>query len=282
MDTSKNTKIPEQTKAELKAKAQALGVLYDSESMDEVIFFANTVADSDMTVLITGETGVGKGQVAEVIRRWSDRADKEFKYVDCGAVTSGDLLQSELFGHEEGAFTGAKGQRIGAFEQADGGTIFLDEIGNMDPKAQEKLLSVIEGKGFTRLGGETEITVDVRIIAATNADLEQARQAGTFRDDLHARLNQFPIHIPPLRERREDIPALIARFVDTSNAVHGTTITDISDELYDQLLNAYWAGNVRGLESAINAAVLMSKNDGGEILELSHFRHDITSYGIGE
>ena len=162
MDTSKNIKIPEQTKAELKAKAQELGVLYDSDAMAEVMYLANTAANAKkITVLITGETGVGKGQIVNIIHNWSDRADKEPKYVDCGAITSGDLLQSELFGHEEGAYTDAKGQRIGAFELADGGTIFLDEIGNMDPKAQEKLLSVIEGKGFTRLGGETEITVDV-------------------------------------------------------------------------------------------------------------------------
>ena len=278
MDTSKKIKIPEQTKAELKDKAQALGVHYESDAMSEVMYLANTAASSKMTVLITGETGVGKGQIAKVIHEGSDRADNVLRPVNCGATPSPDgMLQNELFGHEKGAYTDATSQQLGFFEQADGGTIFLDEIGNLDIKSQETLLSIIEGKGFTRIGGSVEITVNVRVIAATNKDLEQAIKEGDFREDLYYRVNQFPIHIPPLRERREDIPALIEHFIETSSAEHGTTVTGTTDEVYQRLLNAYWASNVRGLETAIGAAVLMSKNDRGEILELSHFRHNLPS-----
>ena len=278
MDTSKKIKIPEQTKAELKDKAQALGVHYESDAMSEVMYLANTAASSKMTVLITGETGVGKGQIAAVIHEGSDRADNVLRPVNCGATSSPDgMLQNELFGHEKGAYTDATSQQLGFFEQAAGGTIFLDEIGNLDTKSQETLLSIIEGKGFTRIGGSVEITVNVRVIAATNKDLEQAIKEGKFREDLYYRVNQFPIHIPPLRERREDIPALIEHFIETSSAEHGTTVTGTTDEVYQRLLNAYWASNVRGLEMAIGAAVLMSKNDRGEILELSHFRHNLPS-----
>ena len=277
MNTSKNIESRKLTKAELQNKAKALNIHYDSDAMSEVMYKAITAAKSDTDVLITGASGVGKERVTEAIHKWSNRADKILKDVDCGVKADSGVLESELFGHEKGAFTGAIAQHRGVFEQADGGTIFLDEIGNLDRPSQIKLLRVLQERSFTRMGGDKKITVDVRVIAATNEDLEQAIKDGKFREDLHARLNRFPIHIPPLRERREDIPPLIKHFIEASNAKHGTTVTGTTDEIYERLLNAYWGMNVRELESAINAAVLMSKNDGSELLEPSHFLHDITS-----
>ena len=277
MDTSKNIEISEQTKkVELKERAAQVGIVYKSEGMEKVLNNVEAFAPEDGTVLITGASGVGKDCVAQAIHEWSKRAKKEFNRVNCGAIPTGNLLQSELFGHEIGAFTDAKSQRIGLFELSDGGTIFLDEIGNMDSKSQESLLSVMDGKGFRRIGGKTDIKVNVRVVAATNADLEKAIKDGKFREDLYYRLNDFPIHIPPLCERKEDIPALITHFIDTSKAEQGTTVTGTTEEVAEWLKNADWEGNIRELKSAINAAIARSEKAGDKILEHSHFSKNIT------
>ena len=179
--------------------------------MQNVWHQVEQVAPTNATVLITGETGVGKEVVAQTIHKKSLRKDRLFKAVNCGVFYQ-DLLQSELFGHEKGAFTGATNQRRGVFELADGGTLFLDEIGEMSPEVQVKFLRVLETQEFTRLGGERSVKVDVRIIAATNVDLEKSVKDKKFRQDLYYRLNLFHIQIPPLRDRREDIPLFVAAY----------------------------------------------------------------------
>ena len=225
--------------------------------MQEVLRRVRQVAPTNATVLITGETGVGKDVIAQAIHESSPRKNRPFKAVNCG-VFHGDLLQSELFGHEKGAFTDAATLRRGVFEQAHTGTLFLDEVGEMSLETQVKFLRVLETREFTRLGGDTNIFVNVRLIAATNVELSTSVQRKTFRQDLYYRLNLFRIHIPPLRERREDIPLFVHAFISELSAEHGKPVTGITPEALAYLEQADWPGNVRQLKNAIESAIIVA------------------------
>ena len=248
-------------------------IIGESAPMQAVLRQVAQVSPTKATVLITGETGVGKDVIAEAIHESSPRKNRSFKAVNCGAFYQ-DLLQSELFGHERGAFTGATSQRRGVFEQADGGTLFLDEVGEMSPEVQVKFLRVLETQEFTRLGGEKNIKVDVRIIAATNIDLATSVRQKKFRQDLYYRLNLFRIQIPPLRDRREDIPLFVSAFIAELSAEHGKPITGITQEALNYLQNADWHGNVRELRNAIETAIILSTT---EELQLNDFPLDSES-----
>lgn len=223
--------------------------------MLEIIDLSRQIADLPSTVLIRGESGTGKGLLARAIHNASRRAPRPFISVSCAALAE-TLLESELFGHERGSFTGAVEKVKGKFEIADGGTVFLDEIGDVSPKLQTDLLRVLEDKRFYRVGGSEEIGVDARIIAATNTDLTQAVRDGRFRDDLYYRLNVIDIAIPPLRERREDIPLLARHFIDHRSHELGKEVSGISEHGLKVLLEHDWPGNVRELENAIERALV--------------------------
>lgn len=235
-------------------------IIGESAPMEAVLRQVAQVAPTKATVLITGETGVGKDVIAQAIHEGSPRKDKPFKAVNCGTFYQ-ELLQSELFGHEKGAFTGATNQRRGVFEQANGGTLFLDEVGEMSPQVQVKFLRVLETQEFTRLGGERNIKVDVRIIAATNIDLAASVQQKKFRQDLYYRLNLFRIQIPPLRDRREDIPLFVSAFISELSREHDKPITGITPDALNYLQNAEWRGNVRELRNAIETAIILATTD---------------------
>ena len=245
-------------------------IIGESAPMQAVLRQVAQVASTKATVLITGETGVGKDVIAQAIHESSPRKVRLFKAVNCGAFYQ-DLLQSELFGHEKGAFTGATRQRRGVFELADGGTLFLDEVGEMSPEVQVKFLRVLETQEFTRLGGERNIKVDVRIIAATNSDLATSVKEKRFRQDLYYRLNLFRIQIPPLRDRREDIPLFVSAFISELSTEHGKPITGITSEALNYLQNADWHGNVRELRNAIETAIISATT---EELQLKDFPMD--------
>ncbi|TVQ76692.1 MAG: sigma-54-dependent Fis family transcriptional regulator [Bradymonadales bacterium] len=218
------------------------------------------VAPASSPVLITGESGTGKELVAKAIHQNSKRKDKAFLPVNCAAIPA-SLLESELFGHEKGAFTGAVGQKLGCFELANHGSLFLDEIGEMSPDLQSKLLRVLEDGSFRRLGGKTEIKVDVRVIAATNRNLEEAVEEDGFREDLFYRLNVFQIELPPLRERSEDIPLLIQTFIEEFNLKNDRQVKGLSREALKTLKRYSFPGNVRELKNVIERAVIVSQND---------------------
>ena len=230
-----------------------------SPVMQEIYQQAQQVAPTKVIVLITGETGAGKEIIAQEIHNTSSRKHKPFKTVNCSAFPDNGLLQSELFGHERGAFTGATAQRAGMFEQADGGTLFLDEIGEMFFEVQSMFLRVLETQAFTRLGGNKTVQADVRIIAATNQDLAAAVANEKFRRDLYYWLNGFPIHIPPLRERREDISPLVEAFISELSKEHGKHVTGIAPEALQCLKSAVWPGNIRQLKNAINRAIITTQ-----------------------
>ncbi|HEX28923.1 TPA: sigma-54-dependent Fis family transcriptional regulator, partial [Candidatus Poribacteria bacterium] len=230
----------------------------NSPPMQEVYKLIGQVAPTDATVLIRGESGTGKELVARAIYTHSNRADKPFLPVNCAAIPD-DLLESELFGHERGAFTSAYTRKIGKFEQCDGGTIFLDEIGDMSLKTQAKILRVIQDGEMQRLGGNERIKVDVRIIAATNKNLKHLIAQGRFREDLYYRLNVVTIRIPPLRERKEDIPLLARYFLEKDAKQMGKPIMSISEEAMEKLVAHDWPGNVRELENVIKRAVVISR-----------------------
>src|SRR5471030_666473 len=231
-----------------------------SPALTAVLSQVSKVASSDSTVLITGETGTGKELVARAIHRRSRRASRPFVAVNCGAIPH-ELIPSELFGHEKGAFTGALQRRHGRFELADGGTIFLDEVGELTPATQVALLRVLQEKQFERVGGAQLVKVDVRVISATNRDLNVAVQEGVFRSDLFYRLNVFPIEIPPLRDRREDIPLLLEYFVNRFARSVGKTIRRISKRTLDRLRSYPWPGNVRELQNVIERSVILADTD---------------------
>jgi transcriptional regulator with GAF, ATPase, and Fis domain len=216
------------------------------------------VAGTDSSVLITGETGTGKELIARAVHQRSTRAQKALIKVNCAALPVG-LSESELFGHEKGAFTGAVSRHIGRFELADGGTILLDEIGDLSPEVQAKLLRVLQEREFERVGGTRSIKVDVRVIAATNRNLEEAVRQNRFRADLYYRLNVFPIHLPPIRERRDDIPLLARFFVNRYMIRMGKRIEKIAPEAMDRLVAYSWPGNIRELENIIERAVILCK-----------------------
>jgi DNA-binding NtrC family response regulator len=235
-------------------------IVGDSAAMKKVLEMVETVAQTDATVLIRGESGTGKELVARAIHANSPRRYFPIIPINCGALPE-TLLESELFGHEKGAFTGAQYRRKGKLEMADGGTLFLDEIGNITMKTQLDLLSVLETKEFTRIGGNKPIRVDFRIVCATNADLEQAVNEGIFREDLYFRVNVFTISMPPLRENRSDIPPLAEHFVKKYAMSMNKKVRKISPEAMDLLVRYNWPGNVRELENAIERAMVVAKGD---------------------
>ena len=231
-----------------------------SPALKAVLSRVSKVATSDSTVLITGETGTGKELVARAIHRRSRRAARAFVAVNCAAIPR-DLIASELFGHEKGAFTGAVQRRLGRFELADGGTIFLDEVGELSAETQVALLRVLQEREFERVGGRERIKVDVRVIAATNRDLSDAAADGAFRHDLFYRLNVFPLEMPALRERREDIPVLVEYFIGRYARKAGKTFRRVSKRTLDQLRSYPWPGNVRELQNVIERSVIVSDTD---------------------
>lgn len=236
-------------------------IMGNSPVMRDLYKLLGRVAATAGSVLITGETGTGKDLFARAIHYYSPRREKPFVMVNCASLP-GELLESELFGHEKGAFTGASARRVGKCELADGGTLFLDEIGAMRLDLQAKLLTFLQRNEFERLGGTRTLHVDVRVIAATNADLRDMTAKGLFREDLYFRLMVVPIHLPPLRERREDIPVLARYFVERYNAKYGLGFT-ISPELMEALESRDWPGNIRELENYIHRRVVL-RQDGGE------------------
>ena len=231
-----------------------------SPALVAVLSRASKVAGSDSTVLIGGETGTGKELVARAIHRRSRRASRAFVALNCAAIPR-DLIASELFGHEKGAFTGAVQRRLGRFELANGGTIFLDEVGELSPETQVALLRVLQEREFERVGGREQIKVDVRVIAATNRDLTAAVADGTFREDLFYRLNVIPIELPPLRERREDIPMLVEYFIARYARNVGKRFRRVSRRTLDSLQSYPWPGNVRELQNVIERSVIVSDTD---------------------
>ncbi len=249
-----NLKLKEQ----ISEFSRADDIVGDSAQIQKVYELIQTVAKTDTTVMIRGESGTGKELIARAIHSNSSRRYFPIIAVNCGAMAEG-VLESELFGHERGAFTGAQYRRKGKLELSDGGTLFLDEIGNIDMKTQMDLLRVIETKQFARVGGNEIIKVDFRVICATNKDLEKAVADGTFREDLYYRLNVFSVFIPPLRERKGDIPLLANYFVQKYSRAMGKPITSISPEAMDTMVRYNWPGNVRELENAIERAMVVGK-----------------------
>jgi formate hydrogenlyase transcriptional activator len=241
-------------------------IVGECQSLRAVLKQVETVAPTDSTVLITGETGTGKELIARAIHQLSPRRERTFVKVNCAAIPTG-LLESELFGHERGAFTGAIVQRTGRFELAHGGTIFLDEVGDIPLELQPKLLRVLQEQEFERLGSTQTIRVDVRLVAATNRDLSEMVAARTFRSDLYYRLRVFPLHMPPLRERQEDIPALVRYFVEKHARRMNRAVETIPAETLDLLVRYPWPGNIRELENLIERAVIVSP---GPVLRVPH------------
>ena len=231
-------------------------IVGDSESMHRLFEEVDRVASTDTTVLVQGESGTGKELIAQAVHHHSPRAKQPFVTVACGQTDSA-LLGSELFGYERGAFTGATGRKGGKFEDANRGTIFLDEIAELDAESQVKFLRVLQERKFERIGGKQTIEVDVRVIAATNKDLEQAVQAGTFREDLYYRLNVFPLYVPPLRERKSDIPLLATHFL----AQKSQEIRGFQESTMAFLMSYSWPGNVRELENRIEQAIILATGD---------------------
>ncbi|HEX7574133.1 MAG TPA: sigma-54 dependent transcriptional regulator [Bacteroidota bacterium] len=241
-------------------------ILGSSRKIRDVIATIERVAPTDVRVLVTGENGSGKELVAKAIHRLSRRSGKPLIEVNCAAIPN-ELIESELFGHERGAFTGATGMRSGKFEQADGGTLFLDEIGDMSLNAQAKVLRALEEGKVERVGGGRQIPVDVRVIAATNKNLPDAIGANAFRQDLYHRLNVIPIKVPPLRERREDIPLLATAFTEDICQRNGMAVKRFSDEAMQRLQGMEWPGNVRELRNMVERLVIMTP---GSYIEESH------------
>lgn len=242
---------------ELKDRFKPKAIVGNSKVMRSVYALIEQVCRTNATVLILGESGVGKERVAHAIHYSSDRARHPFVKINCAALPE-SLIESELFGHEKGAFTGALTTRRGRFEQADHGTIFLDEIGDLPAIVQTKLLRVLQEKEFERIGGNTTIKVDVRIITATNRDLETLMREGKFREDLYYRLNVFPIVVPPLRERKTDIMLLADYFIEKYGKEQGKQISSISTTATDMLMKYHWPGNVRELENCMERAIILS------------------------
>jgi transcriptional regulator with GAF, ATPase, and Fis domain len=238
-----------------------------SQALQPVLARIARVAPTDSTVLINGETGTGKELIARAVHRQSRRSAHPFVSVNCSALAP-SLISSELFGHERGAFTGAVQRHLGRFEMADGGTIFLDEVGELLPETQAALLRVLQEREFERVGGERPVHVDVRVIAATNRDLEAAVANGEFRQDLFYRLHVFPIEAPPLRERKDDIPLLVEYFVQRYANRAGKYIRSIDKKALDLLQRHDWPGNVRELQNVIERSVILSA---GELLSVDEF-----------
>jgi len=254
-------------KEEISSRYRYDNIIGKSSNILKIFETLKSVADSSATVFIQGPSGTGKELIARALHYNSSRRNRPFIKTNCAALPEG-LMESELFGHEKGAFTGAIRTRQGRFEVANGGTLLLDEISEMSPALQAKLLRVLQEKEFERVGDTKPIRVDVRIIATTNKDIKEEIKNGTFREDLFYRLNVIPIHVPPLKERKKDIPILVQHFIAKYNNEHSRSIKDISQEAMDLLMRLDWPGNVRELENRIERAVIMAKQD---ILEPMHF-----------
>ena len=247
-------------RSQLKKKYRFENIIGDHEKMQKIFELIEKVADSDSTILILGESGTGKELIAKAIHYNSYRREGPFIPVNCAAIPS-ELLESEVFGHEKGAFTNAIRTRIGRFELANGGTVFLDEIGDMSPVLQSKLLRVLQERHFERIGGVKTIKIDIRVVAATHQDLKTAVEEKRFREDLYYRLNVIPIHVPPLREKKSDIPLLVHHFLDHFNKRKKKKIKGMTDEALDRLLQYNWPGNVRELENTIERIVILLDNE---------------------
>jgi len=253
-------------------------IISQSKKFKKVLTNVEQVAITDATVLILGESGTGKELVARAVHNLSNRRERALVKVNCAALPAG-LIESELFGHEKGAFTGALNKKIGRFELANGGTIFLDEVGDIPIELQPKLLRVLQEGEFERLGSSHTIKVNVRVIAATNRRLESAIEAGTFREDLYYRLNVFPLELPSLRERKEDVPLLARHFLQKYSARFGKNITAITNRTMESLLQYSWPGNVRELENIIERAIITSR---GKKLELGNSLPTFKNNNTGE
>ncbi|OGP52268.1 MAG: two-component system response regulator [Deltaproteobacteria bacterium RBG_13_43_22] len=253
------TRENRQLREELKEKFSFEGLITQSSKMEEVLSLVARVAPSQSTVLIRGESGTGKGLIAKIIHYHSPRSTGPMITINCAAIPE-NLLESEIFGHEKGAFTGALFQHRGKFEQAQGGTLFLDEIGDLSPALQAKLLRMIQEKTFERVGGNKTIRVDVRVISATHQDLESSIQERQFRQDLYFRLNVVPLFLPPLRERREDIPLLVDYFLQKFGRENNKKDLEVSKEARELLLRYPYPGNVRELENLVERAVVLCRD----------------------
>ena len=253
---------PELIAAVLEAVTEeSKALIYQDPIMDQVIALGERVATSDASILITGESGTGKEVLARHIHGKSDRANKQFISINCAAIPE-NLLESELFGHEKGAFTGAIARRIGKFEEADGGTLLLDEISEMDPRLQAKLLRVLQEREIDRVGGTKPIKVNIRLLATSNRDLNAEAAKGTFREDLLFRLNVVSLQLPPLRQRPGDIAALCKHFVMKYSEANGIPVKPVDEETQGLLRKYAWPGNVRELENTMHRAVLLAGDDG--------------------
>jgi formate hydrogenlyase transcriptional activator len=250
---------------EIKIQADFENIISKNKAFKQILKHIEQVAETSATVLILGETGTGKELVARAVHSISDRSDKTFVKLNCATIPE-NLIESDLFGHVKGAFTGAIANKKGRFELASGGTIFLDEIGELPLSLQPKLLRVLQEGEFERIGDSTSMRVDVRVIAATNRNLLAEMKKGNFRSDLFYRLNVFPINIPPLRDRRDDIPALVAHFIENNNRNLGKSISIVPQKSMDQLIRYDWPGNIRELENVIERAMIICK---GKKLELN-------------
>jgi DNA-binding NtrC family response regulator len=250
--------------AESPVEAEAGGrfpeIIGQSRPILRVLKLVEKVAKTDSTVMIYGESGTGKELIARAIHQHSQRSVNPLIPVNCGAIPE-ELLESELFGHEKGAFTNAIRMRAGRFEMSDGGTIFLDEIADMSPKLQVKILRVLQEHQFERIGGAKTVNVDIRVITATNKDLRQAMEGGHFREDLFYRLNVIPITVPPLRERKSDIPFLVDHFLGRFRKTRGSGVTNIEQPVMDKLIHYAWPGNIRELENIIERMVILAEGD---------------------
>jgi len=262
---------PQQSQERLQNESVALGegigkasicdeIVGTSAALQRVLSLVSKVAPTDASVLVTGETGTGKELVARAIHRRSHRSSRAFVSVNCAAIPRG-LITSELFGHEKGSFTGALQRRLGRFELAEGGTIFLDEVGELPAETQIALLRVLQEHEFERVGGTRSIQTNVRVIAATNRNLQAAIAAGTFRSDLFYRLNVFPIDVPPLRERREDIPSLVEYFIDRYARKLGKNIRGVSSRTLELFQSCPWPGNIRELQNVIERSVIVCETE---------------------
>jgi len=244
---------------QLRDKFSFKNIIGRSDKIKEVLYKIEKVAPTNATVFIRGESGTGKELIAKTIHQNSPRKDKPFIAVDCAGLTE-TLIESELFGHTKGAFTGAVAKKIGKFELAQGGTIFLDEIGNLTVNIQVKLLRTLQEREINRVGGKYPIKIDVRFVIAANSNLEEAMKSGAFREDLYHRINVFSIFLPPLREKKEDIPLLALHFLNQFNHILGKNIKNISKESMELLVNYSWPGNVRELQNVIQQAIIMAED----------------------
>jgi DNA-binding NtrC family response regulator len=259
-----------QLREELGQRYQFDNIVGHSESMREIFATITRVAPTRATVLLCGESGVGKDLIARAIHHHSPRSTKPFVKINCTALPE-NLMESELFGYEKGAFTGANTSKPGKFEQADTGTVFLDEIGDVPASVQVKLLRILQEREFERLGSNKTRHIDVRVLAATNVDLRAALEQGTFREDLYYRLNVLPINIPSLRERKEDIPFLAEHFVKKLGKDLGSPVQSISDAAMQRLVAYHWPGNVRELENVLERSMVLAN---GQILEAADIKLD--------